>query len=223
MSKQERQHQDEQATEQRGQAAQPAASLPATAMVQAMLENGRADPKAVAAIVGANPRASHEIFTLLNRTVGNRFASEVLQLATSSNFEVAPPTDFAEMRRAAHAAAPDKESTAAVAMLDANFEVTPPDDLDAVKQAMDEVAPEEPTHAAPPKNKQSWVAKAQRYNLAHPLEVAQFLEITGNLCIDETTGEPDPRKIARWQVKHGVAPDGRVGSDTITTAIIKSP
>ncbi|MBL0212646.1 MAG: hypothetical protein IPQ07_02050 [Myxococcales bacterium] len=61
---------------------------------------------------------------------------------------------------------------------------------------------------------------ARRYNRAHAAEVAEFLQATGNACVDESTGEADPYKVARWQADHGVPPDGRVGEQTLTAAIL---
>jgi peptidoglycan hydrolase-like protein with peptidoglycan-binding domain len=63
------------------------------------------------------------------------------------------------------------------------------------------------------------VTKAQRYNRAHPDKVTSFLAMTGTSCVDEATGEADPRKVARWQADHGIPPDGRIGDQTIDAAI----
>ena len=73
--------------------------------------------------------------------------------------------------------------------------------------------------AAPKKPEAKWVTGARRYNRAHAGQVAEFLKATGNACVDES-GEADPHKVARWQADHGVAPDGRVGEQTITAAIL---
>lgn len=77
--------------------------------------------------------------------------------------------------------------------------------------------------AAPKKHGADWVAKAQRYNRANEVYVSTFRELTGTACVDESTGELDPRKIARWQADHGVPPDGRIGDQTISAAIVASP
>jgi hypothetical protein len=75
---------------------------------------------------------------------------------------------------------------------------------------------------APKKHGVNWVAKAKQYNRDNDAYAATFRELTGTACVDATTGELDPRKIARWQVDHGVPPDGRIGDQTISAAIVAS-
>jgi hypothetical protein len=268
MSKHEQTREAEGATVRAEQETQRTPTQSATAMVRQLLVTGKPDVNAVAAIVSAHPRASLEIFTLLHKTVGNRFASQVLNVATSSSHE---------MRVAIHKAADDKESRAALGMDASNFEIAPPHDLEPMMQAMldaeettlddepdseprdqeqrDSPAKREPEKSAlgeprevlsfdspgefydsratvdvpheteerksPAKRKRSsWVERAQRYNRAHADVVSTFLEATGTQCVDEATGEVDPQKVARWQVDHGIPPDGRIGDNTVTAAIL---
>ncbi len=75
---------------------------------------------------------------------------------------------------------------------------------------------------APKKHGVNWVAKAKQYNRDNDAYAATFRELTGTACVDATTGELDPRKIARWQVDHGVPPDGRIGDQTISAALVAS-
>jgi hypothetical protein len=62
-----------------------------------------------------------------------------------------------------------------------------------------------------------WVQRAQSYHAAHAAAVAAFDRLTGGACVGED-GALDPRKVARWQAEHGVAPDGRVGEATLDAA-----
>ena len=242
MSKQQATQRDDQGTAQRTEEKQRADDLPATAMVRQLLATGNPDPTAIAEIVVANPHALHEIVTFLNRTIGNRFASHVVSLATQ-DVQIAPPGDYEEMRRAMHDAAPDKESTEALGMNASNLEVAPPNDLDTMKQAMQEAAPDEPALGEPrelesfdrsgeymesrttvegptEQHASTWVTKARHYNKAHADNVSLFLQATGTQCVDEATGEADPKRIARWQADHGIPPDGRIGDQTVTAAMI---
>ena len=89
-----------------------------------------------------------------------------------------------------------------------------------------EVAPAEPVPveevAATPATEATeaeagWVTRARAYNEAHIELVDEFNELTGFLC---ALGEDiiDPALVARWQANHGLAPDGRVGAQTVAAA-----
>jgi hypothetical protein len=69
-------------------------------------------------------------------------------------------------------------------------------------------------NAAEPK----WVQRAREYHQDNPKWGQQFKEATNNACVG-ADGELDPNEIARWQVKHGVKPDGICGPDTAAAAI----
>jgi hypothetical protein len=69
-------------------------------------------------------------------------------------------------------------------------------------------------NAAEPK----WVTRAREYHQDNPKYVQQFKQATNNACVG-ADGELDPNEIARWQVKHGVKPDGICGPDTAAAAI----
>jgi hypothetical protein len=69
--------------------ARHSAGLPAIAAARQLLETSAPDAEAIAAIVRANPQASHEIFILLKHTVPYPFALQVLSLATATT----PPAE----------------------------------------------------------------------------------------------------------------------------------
>jgi hypothetical protein len=72
--------------------------------------------------------------------------------------------------------------------------------------------------AAAPKQEASpaWIASATAYNAAHPELVAEFNQLTGSMCAE--SGTLDPQAVARWQVHHGLPGDGKVGPHTVATA-----
>jgi hypothetical protein len=84
MSRQQLTHQDDRAADDKGSEAKGSFAQPATAIVRQMLASGNADPRRIAQILATNPRASHEIFTLLNQTMGHSFANQVLTFASSN-------------------------------------------------------------------------------------------------------------------------------------------
>jgi murein L,D-transpeptidase YcbB/YkuD len=61
-----------------------------------------------------------------------------------------------------------------------------------------------------------WVAGARRYNNAHASYVGDFNEATNNSCMID--GQLDAQAVARWQARHGLAPDGKVGPLTLAAA-----
>lgn len=262
MSKQQVAQQDDQAAESAGQETQRSATQPATAMVRELLASRSPDPEAIAAIVAAHPRASHEIFALLHRTAGNRFASMVLNLATSKGAAkqstLGEPRDVvsfdqsSEYRegRATIDGPPKQDSSGLgeprdVVSFDSSSEYResratidgPPKATESKKQddsglgeprdvvsfdASSEYRESRATIDRPRETEKpapAWVTKAQRYNSAHADNVTAFLGLTGTRCVDEATGEADPRKVARWQADHGIPPDGRIGDQTLDAAI----
>ncbi len=66
----------------------------------------------------------------------------------------------------------------------------------------------------------SWVKRAREYHRDHPKFADQFKAATNNACVG-ADGELDPNEIARWQVAHGVKPDGICGPDTAHAAANK--
>ena len=223
------------------------AGQPATAMVQQLLASGARDPKEVAAIIEAHPAAANEIFALLHRTAGNRFASEVSAIVVGKGGLGAPrdavsfdqSSEYRESR--ATIDGPPKQEAEFLALQEEIFDADSKEseflalqeeifDADSKESASrfgadsssDQTA-DGPAKAAAPKNRGgNWVTRAQRYNRAHAAEVAAFLEATGNACIDEATGEADPRKVARWQASNGLPPDGRIGRKTHDLALINA-
>ncbi|HUQ02803.1 MAG TPA: hypothetical protein VM261_09930 [Kofleriaceae bacterium] len=75
-------------------------------------------------------------------------------------------------------------------------------------------------HLGAPKDEPKWVTKAREYHREHPKHVEQFKAATGNACVG-ADGEIDPNEIARWQVAHGLKPDGICGPDTAHAASAK--
>lgn len=67
-----------------------------------------------------------------------------------------------------------------------------------------------------------WVVRARAYNAKHADLVAIFNEATCNACLD-AAGKLDPNLVASWQAQNGVSPDGRVGDNTVTAAILAFP
>jgi hypothetical protein len=212
MSKQHESQPDQAATEQQQLTKQGSARHPATAKVREMIASGNMDAKEIAAIVNAHPAAAKEIFALLHRTFGNQFASQVSALVgatpkmNASNFVIAPPDDAEEMMKAVAEAGEESGlgEPRDVATFDRSGEYM------ESRATVDGPAPEQ--------KESTWVTKARRFNRAHADDVERFLGMTGDTCVDEATGEADPRKVARWQADHGVSPDGRVGDETVKAA-----
>ncbi len=104
-------------------------------------------------------------------------------------------------------------------------EHTPPE---VVQEAAEQAAPTpvaegrapepEPTVEAEP----GWVTRARAYHRNHEAYAAQFNELTNGECMGPS-GELDPNLVANWQVAHGIAPDGRVGADTVAEAVQSVP
>jgi len=62
-----------------------------------------------------------------------------------------------------------------------------------------------------------WVAAARRYNNAHMALVDEFNKLTDNVfALDEYN--TDPKAIANWQRKHGLAASGMIGPKTVAAA-----
>ncbi|MEZ4359784.1 MAG: hypothetical protein R3B48_06355 [Kofleriaceae bacterium] len=78
--------------------------------------------------------------------------------------------------------------------------------------------PSPATEAAPEAGKESaWVTRAQRFNAAHPEDVAEFNRVTKDACVGGD-GVVDPALVSDWQLGHGLSPDGRVGPQTVDAA-----
>jgi murein L,D-transpeptidase YcbB/YkuD len=77
-----------------------------------------------------------------------------------------------------------------------------------------EAAPAKPPVQAEP----AWVAGARAYNAAHPDLVAEFNDLTDDMCTDDDDGKLDPQAVARWQSHHGIPADGKVGPQTVAAA-----
>ena len=207
MSRQQQSHPHEHVTDDKGQPPPRAQELPAVAMVRQMLASGNPDANAIAELVVAHPRAAHEIFTLLHRTLGNAFAGQVSSLAASHGglgeardvVSFDQSSDYQESR----------------ATIDGPPKATAPDtsgDYQESRATIDH--PHTTAKADPP-----WVERARAFNRARPDNVRAFLDSTGKSCVDQATGEPDPQKVARWQADHGLSPDGRIGDQTVQTAV----
>ena len=63
----------------------------------------------------------------------------------------------------------------------------------------------------------AWVGGARKYNEAHAELVSDFNDATAGSCLD-ASGQLDPQAVARWQAKHGLAADGKVGPHTLAAA-----
>ncbi|MBL9015265.1 MAG: hypothetical protein JNL83_13865 [Myxococcales bacterium] len=203
--------QDDHATDRQGSDAHGGESLPATQLVRQMLASGHADARAIAQIVAQNPRASHEIFMLLNQTVGHSFANQVLTFATSNDERppggLGTPRDIVRFDRAG-------EYREDRATIDGPPKTQAPDTFGEYRE--DRATIDQP-HTE--KQEAPWVGRARRFNRAHADNVRAFLDSTGTSCVDSQTGELDPNKVARWQADHGLAPDGRVGDQTVRAAV----
>ncbi len=217
MSRHQLTHQGDHANDDAGQAAKRHDGLPATAMVRQILASGHPDVSRIAQIVASNPSASHEIFTLLNQTMGNGFAREVLELATSRDVKMhdtsttlGAPRDIATID--SFVGRDYEEARATIDHPHAAVD-TPAYDDGGYQEARATI-----DHPHVEKKEAPWVERARRYNRAQPSNVKAFLDSTGNQCVDEA-GELDPQKVARWQKDHGLSPDGRVGDDTVCAAV----
>lgn len=82
-------------------------------------------------------------------------------------------------------------------------------------QAPDE-APTKPKAA--PAADPAWVADARRYNDAHADLVAEFNDLTNDICLDDDTSKLEPKAVFDWQVAHGLDPDGKIGPRTVAAA-----
>ncbi len=80
----------------------------------------------------------------------------------------------------------------------------------------------EPAAPAPAKEEPRWSVRARAYNRENAEYSDQFRTATGSACLG-ADGEIDPAMVARWQVAHGVSPDGRVGPLTVNAAIGGEP
>ncbi len=68
----------------------------------------------------------------------------------------------------------------------------------------------------------AWSVRARAYNREHTALAEQFLRATDHACVG-ADGELDPAEVARWQVAHGLAPDGRIGPQTVKAAKAARP
>ena len=211
MSRQQQTHQEDRATDDKGSESKGSFDLPATAIIRQMLASGSADPYRIAEILATNPRASHEIFMLLNQTMGNSFANQVLTLATSKDDKPAVglgrPRDVASFDIVG-------EYQESRATIDGPPKTTAPDTFGEYREDRATI-----DHPHTEKTEAPWVARARRFNRAHADNVRAFLDSTGTSCVDSETGELDPNKVARWQADHGLSPDGRVGDKTVQAAV----
>jgi hypothetical protein len=88
--------------------------------------------------------------------------------------------------------------------------------VEAAPQAAPQVV-EEAVAEEVAQHEDTWVTRARDYNGRHVAEVEAFDQATGGSCRGPD-GEIDPNMVARWQVDHGVSPDGRVGPLTVAAA-----
>jgi hypothetical protein len=224
-------HQDQ---DRDASADQRSAGQPATAMVREMLATGGMDPKPIAAIIDEHPAAMNEILALLHSTVGNRFANEVSALIGKGELR-APrdvvtfdrPGEYMEPRATIEGPPRDRVSSDTFGEYResrATIEGPPRDggSSDTFGDYRESRATiEGPTKdAAAPNHEARWVTGARSFNRAQAKNVTVFLEMTGTTCVDESTGEADPHKVARWQADHGIPPDGRVGDHTVDAAAL---
>ncbi|HEX3759161.1 MAG TPA: peptidoglycan-binding domain-containing protein [Kofleriaceae bacterium] len=79
-----------------------------------------------------------------------------------------------------------------------------------------EAAPATPKAA--PAAAPAWVAGARAYNDAHLELVDEFNDLTSDICRLDGAGKVDPQAVARWQSNHGLAPDGKIGPQTVAAA-----
>jgi len=96
-----------------------------------------------------------------------------------------------------------------------------PDGAAESREPAPEPVPVEEVAATPAAEEQTaepgWVTRARAYNEAHIALVDEFNDLTGFIC---ALGEDiiDPALVARWQANHDIAPDGRVGAQTVAAA-----
>ena len=126
--------------------------------------------------------------------------------------------DFVDTSAETTEAAAPSEETVAEAVSEA--EPTPPAVIEEEVAAV-ETAPEgavEP--AVEPTKEPGWVTRARAYNEQNATNVQIFNEVTAWSCCPPKSTDVDPYLVARWQQKHGLDPDGRVGPDTANRAIV---
>ncbi|MBL9019864.1 MAG: peptidoglycan-binding protein [Myxococcales bacterium] len=191
---------------------------PAVAMVRERLARGQVEPAEIAAIIDMHPAAAPDILAFLHQMIGNQAAMEVSRLVGKSSSSPASkagsPEAFEQLQEEIWAADEAAHSTASKAGSPEAFE-----QLQQEIWAADEAA-HDGTRA--PKSHGTWVTRARQYNRKHADDAAAFLSMTGSACVDEATGEADPKKVARWQADHGLPPDGRIGPQTVTAATIEA-
>ena len=160
----------------------------------------------------ANPQLADQVLTQtaeldpsLATAVILKFDAEPAAVHTApAAKEETPPAVVEEGAKAAVKASPQPEAR-----------------QDSPKPATAEEAVE--VKAAPEPEKESgWVSRAREYHQEHPADVALFMAATGGACIGPE-GVIDPNLVAQWQVRNGVAPDGRIGDSTNAAAILAQP
>lgn len=114
----------------------------------------------------------------------------------------------------------EAEPTPPTVVAEEAAEATPPPASARAKQANAKDATAGGTTSD--KSEPGWVRRARIYNAKHKKDVEMFLSLTGSVCLD-AEGNLDPRLVARWQAEHGTQPDGRVGPNTVTAAIVALP
>lgn len=204
---------------------------PASPNAQALLLAGGMDPKQIAHTIDAHPEAAHEIMALLQSRFGNGFTNQVLALVgggskekapmDATNFTIAPPNDLDVNAILAEMDGPSPASGLGEPRDVVEFDVV--GEYQESRATIDnpvQTEDEAPAHAGKPKG--TWVTRAAQFNRAHADDVTSFNAATANACLDPETGEVDPQKVARWQAEHGVKPDGRIGQQTVTAAIVNA-
>jgi hypothetical protein len=208
MSREQQTRSHDRATDDKGHETKPSHEQPPVAMVRQLLARGQWDPQRVADVIAAHPRATQEIFILLQRTAGNGFAGQVSALLTSSG-GLGQPRDIATM----DASSDFLEERATI---EGPPKAAPVDDRFSEYQESRATIDHPHTTA---KDEAPWIERARVFNHAHADNVRAFLESTGTACIDAATGDPDPNKVARWQADHRLPPDGRIGDQTVAAAV----
>jgi hypothetical protein len=132
-------------------------------------------------------------------------------------------TDEAAFDADSPALAPGKRSmTEGLAPVPKQDHALAPVQLMPAVQAKPVQAKDDPfgVHLGAGANEPTWVKRAREYHQDNPTYVKMFKAATNNACVG-ADGELDPNEVARWQVKHGLKPDGICGPDTAHLAEAK--